>query len=65
MGSGARRQRRREVEYNRDNGMLTANDPDPETNGAKNETNSSSGSVRDRANQRRADRAARQQRDAD
>ncbi|WP_412496731.1 phage portal protein [Shewanella algae] len=60
-----KRQRRREVEYNRDNGMLTANDPDPETNGAKNETNSSSGSVRDRANQRRADRAARQRRDAD
>lgn len=63
--SEVKRQRQREVDYNRDHGMITANDPDPTTNGVTNETNNTSGSVRDRADKRRANRTAREQSNKD
>ena len=52
-----KRQRKREVEYNRENQMVTDNDPEP-TNGESNseENNASTNSAR---SQRRANRAAR------
>lgn len=57
--SEVKRQREREVNYNREHGMVTGNDPDPAINGATNEENANSSNARERARQRNADRAAR------
>ncbi len=57
--SEVKRQRQREVDYNREHGMVTANDPDPETHGATNEENANRSTARQRAQQRLANRAAR------
>lgn len=61
-----KRQRKREVEYNRNNNMVTANDPDPtlgssngDDNSEENQTSHSGGSAKRNAAQRRADRARR------
>ncbi|MPY24314.1 phage portal protein [Shewanella psychropiezotolerans] len=55
-----KRQRKREVEYNRDNNMVTANDPDPSLGEPNSETNNTSNSnARGNADKRNANRAAR------
>lgn len=60
-----KRQRKREVEYNRENQMVTANDPDP-TLGEQNSEKIQNGSnARRNADKRSSDRAARQQSDSE
>jgi capsid protein len=61
-----KRQRKREVEYNRQNQMVTANDPDPtlgEQTSEENQASNSGSSAKRNAAKRSADRAARQQSD--
>lgn len=57
-----KRQRKREVEYNRENQMVTANDPDPtlgEQTSEKNQDSNSGSSAKRNAAKRSADRARR------
>ncbi|QYJ79423.1 phage portal protein [Shewanella acanthi] len=55
-----KRQRKREVEYNRNNGMVTANDPDPSLGENHSEEKTlNDGGARDNAAKRSADRARR------
>jgi lambda family phage portal protein len=57
-----KRQRKREVEYNRENHMVTANDPDPslgDPNSEKNQDSNSGSSAKRNAAKRSADRARR------
>lgn len=67
--SEVKRQRKREVDYNRENGLVTANDPDPaQANPNKDnpdEKDDSGNGVRKRAGKRSDDRAKREQRDTD
>ncbi len=57
-----KRQRKREVEYNRENNMVTANDPDPslgESTSEENQNSNSDSSTKRNAAKRSADRARR------
>ena len=57
-----KRQRKREVEYNRENHMVTANDPDPslgDPNSEKDPNSSSGSNAKRNAAKRNADRARR------
>ncbi|ABE56526.1 phage portal protein, lambda [Shewanella denitrificans OS217] len=58
-----KRQRKREVDYNRENHMVTANDPDPSLGEQASEKNQDSSNARRNAAKRSSDRAKRQQSD--
>lgn len=60
-----KRQRKREVEYNRQNQMVTANDPDPTLGEQTSEKIQNGSNARRNADKRSSDRATRQQSDSE
>lgn len=60
-----KRQRKREVEYNRENQMVTANDPDPTLGEQTSEKIQNGSNARRNADKRSSDRATRQQSDSE